>query len=56
LGYWGWGFSSVVEHLPSKHKALGSVLSSGKKKKKRLGLPSRANFGSKARDLHNNSA
>lgn len=27
----GWGFSSVVEHLPSKHKALHSVLSSGKK-------------------------
>jgi hypothetical protein len=25
----GWGFSSVVEHLPSKRKALGSVLSSG---------------------------
>ena len=23
----GWGFSSVVERLPSKHKALGSVLS-----------------------------
>jgi len=31
----GWGFSSVVEHLPSKRKALGSVLSSRKKKKKR---------------------
>jgi len=29
----GWGFSSVVEHLPSKRKALGSVLSSGKKKR-----------------------
>ena len=28
----GWGFNSVVEHLPSKHKALGSVLSSGKKR------------------------
>jgi len=27
----GWGFSSVVERLPSKRKALGSVLSSGKK-------------------------
>lgn len=25
---WGWGFSSVVEPLPSKGKALGSVLSS----------------------------
>jgi len=24
----GWGFSSVVELLPSKHKALGSVSSS----------------------------
>jgi hypothetical protein len=29
----GWGFSSVVERLPSKPKALGSVLSFGKKKK-----------------------
>jgi len=29
----GWGFSSVVECLPSKPKALGSVLSSEKKKK-----------------------
>ena len=29
----GWGFSSVVERLPSKRKALGSVLSSVKKKK-----------------------
>jgi len=28
---WGWGFSSVVERLPSKHKALGSVPSSKKK-------------------------
>jgi hypothetical protein len=31
----GWGFSSVVKCLPSKPKALGSVLSSGKKKKKK---------------------
>ena len=31
----GWGFSSVVECLPSKRKALGSVLSSGRKKKKK---------------------
>jgi len=31
----GWGFSSVVEHLPSKHKALGSVPSSEKKRKKK---------------------
>jgi len=30
----GWGFSSVVECLPSNRKALGSVPSSGKKKKK----------------------
>jgi len=30
----GWGFSSVVERLPRKHKALGSVPSSGKKKRK----------------------
>ena len=29
-----WGFSSVVECLPSKHKALGSVPSSEKKEKK----------------------
>jgi len=32
--HWGWGFSSVVENLPSKCKALGSVPSSEKKKKK----------------------
>jgi hypothetical protein len=31
---WGWGFSSVVERLPSKPKAF-SVLSSGKRKKKK---------------------
>jgi len=30
---WGWGFSSVVERLPRKRKALGSVPSFGKKKK-----------------------
>jgi len=30
----GWGFSSVVERLPSKPKALGSVSSSEKKKEK----------------------
>ena len=30
----GWGFSSVVQHLPSKRKAVGSVLSSEKKKKR----------------------
>jgi len=30
----GWGFISVVERLPSKHKALGSVPSSEKKKRK----------------------
>jgi len=29
---WGWGFSSAVERLPSKHKALGSVLSYRKTK------------------------
>jgi hypothetical protein len=28
----GWGFSSVVEHLPSKYKALGSVLENKKQK------------------------
>jgi len=31
----GWGFSSVVECLPSKCKALGSVPSSEKKKKEK---------------------
>jgi hypothetical protein len=31
---WSWEFSSVVERLPSKHKALGLVLSSGKNKTK----------------------
>jgi len=31
----GWGFSSVVERLPSKRKALGLVLSSGNKKIKK---------------------
>jgi len=31
----GWGFGSVVERLPSNRKALSSVLSSGKKKKKK---------------------
>jgi len=31
----GWGFSSVVERLPSKRKALGSVPISEKKKKKK---------------------
>jgi len=39
----GWGFSSVVEHLPSERKALGSVLSSKKKKK---------NMGTKRSLLH----
>jgi len=37
----GWGFSSVVERLPRKRKALGSVPSSEKKepkKKKKKGL------------------
>jgi len=31
----GWGFSSVVERLPSKRKALGLVTSSEKKKEER---------------------
>jgi len=31
----GWGFSSVVERLPRKHKALGSVPSSEKKNQKK---------------------
>jgi predicted nuclease of restriction endonuclease-like (RecB) superfamily len=30
---WGWGFSSVVQRLPSKLKALSSVLSSRREKK-----------------------
>jgi len=53
-GQRGWGFSSVVERLPRKHKALGSVPSSEKKrtkKKKDLGgkcLPGRC----KARGLN----
>jgi len=33
----GWGFSSVVELSPSKRKALGLVLSSKKKKRKKMG-------------------
>jgi len=33
--YRGWGFSSVVEGLPSKRKALGSVPSSEKKIKEK---------------------
>jgi len=32
---WGWGFSSVVEHIPRKRKALGSVPSSEKKEPKK---------------------
>jgi len=32
---WGWGFSSVVERLPSKRKALGSIPGPEKKKKKK---------------------
>jgi len=31
----GWGFSSVVERLPNKRKALGSVPSSEKKRKEK---------------------
>jgi len=34
-GTWGWGFSSVVERLPRKRKALGSVPSSKKKNQKK---------------------
>jgi hypothetical protein len=34
----GWGFSPVVERLPSKHKALGSVSALEKKKKKKTNL------------------
>lgn len=32
---WSWGFSSMVECLPSKYKGLGSVLQSEKFKKKK---------------------
>jgi len=32
---WGWGFSSVVERLPRKRKALGSVPTSEKKNQKK---------------------
>jgi len=35
-GQSGWGFSSVVERLPRKRKALGSVPSSGKIKNKKI--------------------
>jgi len=34
-GIRGWGFSSVVERLPTKRKALGSVPSSEKKKERK---------------------
>ena len=34
-GFRGWGFSSVVERLPGKRKALGSVPSSEKKNQKK---------------------
>lgn len=30
---WSWGFSAMVECLPSKYKGLGSVLQSEKLKK-----------------------
>jgi hypothetical protein len=30
-----WGCGSVVEHLPSQSKALGSILSSAKKRKRK---------------------
>jgi len=35
----GWGFSSVVERLPNKRKALGLVPSSDKKKKEKKSQP-----------------
>jgi hypothetical protein len=31
---WGWGYTSVVEYLPSMHKALSSFSSYAEKKKK----------------------
>jgi len=33
--HWGWGFSSVVERLPSKREALGVRSPALKKKKKK---------------------
>jgi hypothetical protein len=30
---WGWGYTSVVEYLPSMHKALSSFSSYAEKKK-----------------------
>jgi len=41
----GWGFSSVVECLPSERKALGSVPSSEKKNQKKKKKKSRPNSG-----------
>jgi len=35
----GWGFSSVVERLPSKRKALGPQLQKKKKKRRLTALP-----------------
>jgi hypothetical protein len=32
---WAWGVAQVVEHLPSKSKALGANLSTAKKLKKK---------------------
>jgi hypothetical protein len=31
----GWGYSSVAEHLPSTHKALGSIPRAALKKKRK---------------------
>jgi hypothetical protein len=32
----GWGYSSMVEHLSSIHKTLGSISNTGKKKDNEL--------------------
>lgn len=45
-----WGFSSVVECLPSKYKALGSVFNSEKKKKKQAQSRGSRNHGKEGAD------
>jgi hypothetical protein len=32
----GWGYTLMVEHLPSTHRALGSIHSAAKKKFKNM--------------------
>jgi len=49
----GWGFSSVVERLPRKRKALGSVPSSEKKKnqKKKKGMDEQFTLGNRVASI-----